>query len=1385
MYSSSLDSKKSSSTSDDGNSRDTETAFAFASFHEKGFVFPRAPSEPPLCRSITNSSCSRSEQSDASVSDGLFVKTRKRNKRKSQKSLVPIGVFWDIENCQVPKNKSASSVVQRIRELFFSNYREAEFIVVCDVKKESSQIVQELNDSQVNLIHVSSTSKNAADEKLRQSLRRFAEIYRAPAAVALISSDVNFAADLSDLRYRKKMHVILIHNTNVADALILCANETYSFSVITGNLPEHKTKICPVQPVDLFVTNLPLNCDIGKIKNRLHFLCNNCGGRVVNLNKLGQATIRFSSLDFAKRAQRRMQGEDVFGNKINVSNPTAARESPFKSYTGRRVKSSEASAVYQISNYTSSQPNITTAEDIPSYRTQQTVTESNTWKSEDSSQELSTVAQFLTPRQPPQAFFRPIRGLGLMETSSLEPRKSLERRCQTPQGAIMAGAGSLSFQEQQQDDLNKSGNGHSLNLMRSISSSNITNQGGAQSQCVDLIITNLDPAIEIKELRKILINMLKQFVMVMNLSITSQADGSPVATVRVSSQQEAQFAISQLHRQKLGHRRITIMYAQTSGPDISKLRTFVMSLLKEVPGNRMPLFKFVSLLETRYRTNVSVSDLYKLREICRITDTQGGRMIMLLPEMRNSPTPKLNEELTMYCCIHCPNGLEKRGWGEADLIELPNVKVSLKMFSSKIYTLLTTHSGILPLLSLQICYETELSEPLPTDESGVPLEHLVTCVKNVELKYGGPNKNIKYLQLKTETNEIDAEDSVMKYVSPSLIPNISLLCRELIDLLKTYDRCQLPLNKFIPAYHHHFGRQCRVADYGFIKLADLFEVLSHVVQILGEGASRMLTLSHIAQTRRFTTDLLRVLKGQQSKQVTLCDFPSAYEKTLNKPFNPVEYGLCMLEDLLSEVPDNTVVYNRVNGQMIISIPKRDQTPEEVARTKQFASEVVELLKHAPNCSMLFNKFVPAYHHHFGHQCKVSDYGFTKLIELFEAIPDTVKVEELPSGERKISLLLPLAMKVLESQIIDLLKNSQMPSMSLNAVNTAFLKEYGYPLKPQAYECNDINELISRFNEKIEVVNSNSAGPLLLMRQENNKMLEIRVWSLLLNPPHCLKISAFIQGYRVRFHSTLSMSKLEQLNSIVKLSSDSNETMVTLTPLYVLAAQIYHILQENKGLIPLNNLSGLYAKKYGRPLKCTDYNFHSMEGLLNELNFVAVLRKSRRKCSLVLNKELAVYGLDVMPSFHQDQTKDAKGKGNFTNWPPPPLPHDLLNNTKSLTPPKPDTPNMDDHASWSSVWETPTKPTHDFNLSIPMPPFQTPKLLTDPNDLISPTRSLLSANRYPLGSVIPLIAAPHPRQLPMPNKLIENSCYEDELNDSGVNTFSHLEMECKDVPSMDH
>ena len=51
---------------------------------------------------------------------------------------------------QVPKGKSAIAITQIIREKFFSGYREAEFIVVCDVLRENSRVMKELNNAQVS-----------------------------------------------------------------------------------------------------------------------------------------------------------------------------------------------------------------------------------------------------------------------------------------------------------------------------------------------------------------------------------------------------------------------------------------------------------------------------------------------------------------------------------------------------------------------------------------------------------------------------------------------------------------------------------------------------------------------------------------------------------------------------------------------------------------------------------------------------------------------------------------------------------------------------------------------------------------------------------------------------------------------------------------------------------------------------------------------------------------------------------------------------------------------------------------------------------------------------------------------------------------------------------
>ena len=76
---------------------------------------------------------------------------KKKNDPEQGDFIEPIGVFWDIENCQVPKAKSALSVVQKIRSTFYADRREVEFMCVCDTTKEKKEVLEELNRAQVGL----------------------------------------------------------------------------------------------------------------------------------------------------------------------------------------------------------------------------------------------------------------------------------------------------------------------------------------------------------------------------------------------------------------------------------------------------------------------------------------------------------------------------------------------------------------------------------------------------------------------------------------------------------------------------------------------------------------------------------------------------------------------------------------------------------------------------------------------------------------------------------------------------------------------------------------------------------------------------------------------------------------------------------------------------------------------------------------------------------------------------------------------------------------------------------------------------------------------------------------------------------------------------------
>jgi len=119
-----------------------------------------------------------------------------------------------------------------------------------------------------------------------------------------------------------------------------------------------------------------------------------------------------------------------------------------------------------------------------------------------------------------------------------------------------------------------------------------------------------------------------------------------------------------------------------------------------------------------------------------------------------------------------------------------------------------------------------------------------------------------------------------------------------------------------------------------------------LLQVIGEGESRVVVLAQQAQVRRFTSDLIRILKAQAKRQAALIELPDLFTKTFSRVFDPIDYGLCAIEDLVSAVPPNTIVFEppAQEGQLpsqstILSLPKREQTAEESERTRHFAKEV--------------------------------------------------------------------------------------------------------------------------------------------------------------------------------------------------------------------------------------------------------------------------------------------------------------------------------------------------------------------------------------------------------------------------------------------------------------
>ncbi|GAB1598641.1 meiosis regulator and mRNA stability factor 1-like, partial [Argonauta hians] len=744
----------------------------------------------------------------------------------------------------------------------------------------------------------------------------------------------------------------------------------------------------------------------------------------------------------------------------------------------------------------------------------------------------------------------------------------------------------------------------------------------------ELLISNLDYNISPREWKEILHSTFRNAVAVVDVTVKTQPDNSNLAILRVPTMEDAKFAISQFNGKKIGYKRVHVcLKSEESLNNQSNMKAEVIAILKESKGYVLPLFKFIEQFDRRHHRSITLSELYKLKGIVEIREQGGaGRMVHLTSAFISSQ--KTDDEVqecleSSFCSIHCSGKM-------SEIVEtlsnnfLPNVKIRRSKLSSDTKVLLEKHGGSIPLMSFPVCYSMEIHPLEIFNNDGVNLEHLISTIGGVKIISGKTGvKKVQYSEKSNITpSQLSSSNDTGDYLSVpasncSLSQQLCQISREVVELLKNSPNCQIAFSKFIPEYHHHFGRQCRVSDYGYTKLVELLEAIPHVLQILGNGDKRTLTLSHKAQMRRFTSEVLKILKLQNNKEMRLSEFPSAYERILEKPWNITDYGVCYIEDLFSDVSATTFLVSE-DVDPVLSVPKKNQSAAEIARTKQFSREVVDIIRHNPYCEMTFNKFIPSYHHHFGRQCKVADYGVVKLLELFECIPQVVQIEE--REERMLVLSKPEKLRIFADQITSLLRSNPDQRMSLIEVETTYncLFECPFDLETQTQQ-----QLVALLKPLFQVD-----------VQDGQTYLSIKP-----NPTECpplakqiifiltqygqdtfsLPLKAVSCYYQDIYHAILDSTLLPDLIYYVQVIGEKELAVVTLSPLQEFSRLLLPILHHQNPL-PLSELESSFHNMYGIEVKPALYSCSSVKHIINSIRNVVDLKKTDKGFYLSLNED---------------------------------------------------------------------------------------------------------------------------------------------------------------------
>lgn len=183
---------------------------------------------------------------------------------------------------------------------------------------------------------------------------------------------------------------------------------------------------------------------------------------------------------------------------------------------------------------------------------------------------------------------------------------------------------------------------------------------------------------------------------------------------------------------------MVVSYARdATQTELATIRCQVAGLLKDVPMHSLSINKFRELFQSRFKTSINIIDLFRMQDICTITNTdENEKNISLNSDVINSlennnPLAECLQLSVPYCTIHYKQ--KHKGWAEQDIEPLPNVFMTLNVLQNILYSILNIHKGDIPILSIMHCIEDEMNLKIQKNDNGVNLEHLISCVEGCEI----------------------------------------------------------------------------------------------------------------------------------------------------------------------------------------------------------------------------------------------------------------------------------------------------------------------------------------------------------------------------------------------------------------------------------------------------------------------------------------------------------------------------------------------------------------------------------------------------------------------------------------------------------------------------